>query len=85
MTIQTLLFPTDFSDCAEGAFSHAAFLAERFGATLHVLHNENDETQGPPSPRGPWGSYIIRGALESPAERATNHRSLSSRGGVGRG
>lgn len=40
--IQTILFPTDFSDCAEGAFSNAAFLAERFGATLHVLHVRED-------------------------------------------
>ncbi|MEL6615625.1 MAG: universal stress protein [Bacteroidota bacterium] len=36
--IRRILFPTDLSDCAEGAFSHAAFLAERFGASLHVLH-----------------------------------------------
>lgn len=49
MTIQTLLFPTDFSDCAEGAFSHAAFLAERFGATLHVLHVQEDAEADDPN------------------------------------
>ncbi|HIL57858.1 MAG TPA: universal stress protein, partial [Rhodothermales bacterium] len=49
MTIQTLLFPTDFSDCAEGAFSHAAFLAERFGATLHVLHVQEDPEADEPN------------------------------------
>ncbi len=37
-TIQRILFPTDFSACAEGAYRHAAWLADRFGAELHVLH-----------------------------------------------
>lgn len=38
MTIQSILFPTDFSACAEHAFQQAAFLADQYGATLHVLH-----------------------------------------------
>jgi nucleotide-binding universal stress UspA family protein len=37
-TIQKILFPTDFSRCADQALSHAAFLARRFGAELHLLH-----------------------------------------------
>ena len=41
--IQRILFPTDFSPCAEGAYRHAAFLAERFGAELHVLHAVESE------------------------------------------
>lgn len=36
--IRTILFPTDFSACAEHAFGHAAYLADRFKAELHVLH-----------------------------------------------
>lgn len=36
--IQRVLFPTDFSACAEGAYRHAAWLADRFDAELHVLH-----------------------------------------------
>ncbi len=43
-TIQHVLFPTDFSTCAEGAYRHAAWLADRFGATLHVLHVVEDES-----------------------------------------
>ncbi len=42
-TIERILFPTDFSPCAEGAYRHAAYLADRFGAELHVLHVVEDE------------------------------------------
>ncbi|GAB5535039.1 MAG: universal stress protein [Rubricoccaceae bacterium] len=37
-TVRRILFPTDYSRCAEGAYRHAAYLADRFSATLHVLH-----------------------------------------------
>lgn len=37
-TVRRILFPTDYSRCAEGAYRHAAFLADRFSAELHVLH-----------------------------------------------
>jgi nucleotide-binding universal stress UspA family protein len=36
--IKTILAPTDFSPHAEGALRYAASLAERLGATLHLLH-----------------------------------------------
>ncbi|MEM1054821.1 MAG: universal stress protein [Bacteroidota bacterium] len=45
--IRSILFPTDLSACAEGAFSHAAFLAERFGASLHVLHVRENPNEPP--------------------------------------
>ncbi|MFO8099539.1 MAG: universal stress protein [Salinibacter sp.] len=38
LTIDTILFPTDFSSVAEGAFAHAAHLALRTGATIHVFN-----------------------------------------------
>lgn len=38
LTIRRILLPTDYSACAEGAFTHAAYLADRYGADLHVLH-----------------------------------------------
>lgn len=38
MDIQKILVPTDFSACAEHALTKAIDLAERFDATLHVLH-----------------------------------------------
>ncbi len=40
--LQRILFPTDFSACAEGAYRHAAWVADRFGAELHVLHVVED-------------------------------------------
>ena len=33
-----ILFPTDFSACADEALAYATDLAERCGATLHLLH-----------------------------------------------
>ena len=36
--MQKILFPTDFSDCAQQAMNHAIFLAEQYGAELHLLH-----------------------------------------------
>ena len=38
LTIRHILFPTDYSPCADRAFGHAVFLAERHGARLHVFH-----------------------------------------------
>lgn len=36
--IQSILVPVDFSECSRAALEHAIALAERFGATIHVLH-----------------------------------------------
>jgi universal stress protein A len=38
LEIRSILAPTDFSQHAEGAVRYACGLAERFGATLHLLH-----------------------------------------------
>jgi len=38
LQLQKLLFPTDFSICAEQALAHAVFLAEKYDAEIHVLH-----------------------------------------------
>ena len=38
LKIRKILFPTDFSECAEHAFSHAAELAADFDAEVHVFH-----------------------------------------------
>lgn len=47
LRIRRILFPTDFSDCAEGAFTHAAYLAQRTGAELHVLHVAEPQDDAP--------------------------------------
>ncbi len=38
LAIRRILFPTDFSECAEHAFSTAAALADRFDAEVVVFH-----------------------------------------------
>jgi len=42
MEIDNILIPTDFSDCADHALTQAVDLADRFGATLHILHVVNE-------------------------------------------
>ncbi len=46
MTLQHLLVPTDFSASADAAMDHAVSLANRFHATLHLLHVVNDPGTG---------------------------------------
>ena len=46
-TVRRILFPTDYSSCAEGAYSHAAYLADRFSAELYVLHAAGSEPAHP--------------------------------------
>jgi nucleotide-binding universal stress UspA family protein len=36
--LKNILFPTDFSRCADQALIHAVYLAEKYGTTLHLLH-----------------------------------------------
>ena len=38
MTVRRILVPTDFSESADVALAHALRLADRFGASLHLLH-----------------------------------------------
>jgi nucleotide-binding universal stress UspA family protein len=38
MNIKKILFPTDFSRCAEQALVHAVFLSEKYNSEIHVLH-----------------------------------------------
>lgn len=48
--IRTILAPTDFSAHAEGALRFACGLAERLGATLHLLHALPDVVPVGPDP-----------------------------------
>jgi nucleotide-binding universal stress UspA family protein len=38
MQLDRILMPTDFSDCANAALTHAVALARQFNAELHLLH-----------------------------------------------
>ena len=50
LTIDRILFPTDFSECAEHAFARAAELAAHFDATVYVLHVAVPRNTDPDSP-----------------------------------
>jgi nucleotide-binding universal stress UspA family protein len=50
LNIDTILFPTDFSDVAEGAFAHAAHLALQHDATIHVFNVVGSEADDAPNP-----------------------------------
>jgi len=43
--LDRVLFPTDGSDCAEYARRHASYLADRFEASLHVIHVEERDVE----------------------------------------
>ncbi|MFQ6091989.1 MAG: universal stress protein [bacterium] len=38
ITVEKILFPTDFSECANQALCHATHLAQKFGSELIMLH-----------------------------------------------
>lgn len=49
-TIQNILFPTDFSACAEQAFAQAIQVAKAYGATLHVLNIARQQAEDRANP-----------------------------------
>jgi nucleotide-binding universal stress UspA family protein len=60
--VKKLLFPTDYSVCAERAFGYVAYLADHFGVELHLLHAI--ETQGAGS------EYLLEDVIISEEEIA---------------
>ncbi|MCU0252663.1 MAG: universal stress protein [Vicinamibacterales bacterium] len=42
LTLKTVLVPTDFSEASESALRYGKAMAEKFGATLHVVHVMED-------------------------------------------
>jgi nucleotide-binding universal stress UspA family protein len=42
LTLKTVLVPTDFSAASESALRYGKAMAERFGATLHIVHVMED-------------------------------------------
>ena len=63
MRLRKILYPTDFSPCSRQAFAHAASLARRFGAELHVFHAVTQSGQEPYDPM-----FYLAAAEEAHAE-----------------
>jgi len=70
LNLNTILFPTDFSDVAEGAFAHAAHLALRYNATIHVFNvvppDEADEVN-------PMDFLPVEPATDESPDEAVQH------------
>ncbi len=66
LKIRKILFPTDFSRCSEQALDHALFLAEQYGAELHLLHAVvlHQDDPADPGHRFPAREELARRLLE---------------------
>ena len=47
ITLNTILVPSDFSDCSDEALRYGLELARRFDAQLHLLHVVQDPVAQP--------------------------------------
>ena len=63
--IRRILVPVDFSECSRAALEHATVLAERFGASIDVLH-----VWEPPHYVGPEFLIEERGETGHPLQQA---------------
>ncbi|MGH7492832.1 MAG: universal stress protein [bacterium] len=48
--LRKILFPTDFSRCANQALAHALYLSRRYHAELHMLHVTEKVVRRAPCP-----------------------------------
>lgn len=66
LKINNILFPTDFSSCAEDAFAQAAKLARSTGARLHVVSVVSNERDANGNPLGflPLGDNELEAMLD---------------------
>lgn len=86
ISLQNILFATDFSSCSDGALSCAVGLCQRYGSTLctvHVVRDELNDVQ-PPSPFNLLYSAQRKMASLVNADpfRGVKHRELLKEGDV---
>jgi nucleotide-binding universal stress UspA family protein len=67
-----ILFPTDFSVCAERAFSHAAHLAVTYEARLHIVSVVDSDKEAESSPMNylPLGADELADELDIKVDRS---------------
>ena len=84
ITLERILFPTDFSECGRAAEKYAQALSLRFGAELHVLHVLADAAMmmlpAPGSAMSLPQNYLVE--MKQDAERALG-KILSDKGSGG--
>lgn len=67
---ETVLFPTDGSEAASEAASHAIDLADKHDADMHILYVVDHERVSQMAPK--LGSDHIKGTLQEEGERITD-------------
>jgi nucleotide-binding universal stress UspA family protein len=89
VNFKNVLFATDFSACAEAAFSHALAIAQRYRGKIFVLHVITPDTWGyaPPESASAVLEQIRRRAREQVAdfERRINFRGVAHQSLFGEG
>ena len=86
ISLQNILFATDFSSCSDVALSYATGLCQRYGSTLYTVHVVREELSDgqPPIP------FLLLHSAEEKMEslvaadpfRGVKHRELLREGGV---
>jgi nucleotide-binding universal stress UspA family protein len=82
LEIRSILAPTDFSEHAARALRYAAGLAERLGATLHLIHVLPDVVPMAPDLVGGAPDMVIAPALPPEYYRETEAESREALGRV---
>ncbi|HEY2154786.1 MAG TPA: universal stress protein [Isosphaeraceae bacterium] len=82
LEFRSILAPTDFSEHASKALRYAAALAERFGATLHLLHVLPEVVPMAPDLVAGAPDLVIATALPPEYYRDTEAESLEALGRV---
>jgi universal stress protein A len=82
--ITSILVPTDFSDTADAALDYAFVVAERFGATVHLLHVIDDPfvAGGLTAEAYIAEAPVLRSALLADAQSRLAHRAIPRHPGV---